>query len=105
MFTATSRYYGLPVVDVTLPDGREIRCARPRMIPDPGSLTVVKTHIVAPGDRLDRIAGAHYFLDPEQAWRLADAHRVLDPDLLTQTPGTVLAFTVPATLFAAGSGR
>lgn len=104
MFDTTSRYYGLPVADVTLPDGREIRCVRPRMIPDPGSLTVVGTHVVAPGDRLDRIAAAH-FGDPEQAWRLADAHRVLDPDLLTQTPGTVLPFTVPAALLAAGLGR
>jgi hypothetical protein len=101
MFAATSRYAGLPVVELTLSDGTVIRHVPPRLIPDPAGLTVVGTHVVAPGDRLDRIA-ADRFGDPEQAWRIADAHRVLDPDSLTAFPGTVLRFTVPGGLLAAG---
>lgn len=101
MFAATSRYAALPVVELSLPDGTVLRYARPRVIPDPALLTVVGTHVVVPGDRLDRIAAARYG-DPEQAWRIADAHRVLDPDLLTATPGTVLRFTVASGLLPAG---
>lgn len=101
MFAATSRYAALPVVELSLPDGTVVRYARPRMIPDPALLTLIGTHVVGPGDRLDRIAAGRYG-DPEQAWRIADAHRVLDPDLLTATPGTVLRITVAAGPLAAG---
>ena len=101
MFAATSRYASLPVVELSLPDGTVIRYARPRMIPDIASLTTIGTRVVAPGDRLDRIAAQQYG-DPEQAWRIADARRVLDPDLLTATPGTVLRITVAAGPLAAG---
>ena len=46
MFTASSRYYGLPVVETTMPDGTVVRSARGRIIPDPATLTVVGTEMV-----------------------------------------------------------
>ena len=97
MFAADSRYAGLPVAEVTQHDGSVVHYVRARLVPDPTGLSVVGTHTVATGDRLDRIAAARY-LRPGQAWRIADAHRTLDPDSLTATPGTVLLFTVPAGL-------
>jgi hypothetical protein len=97
MFAVTSRYHGLPVRELAQPDGTVVLYARPRLIPDPAAQTVVATHVVVPGDRLDRIAAAQYG-DPEQAWRIADAHRVLDAAVLTETPGRRLAFTVPSEL-------
>jgi len=102
MASVTSRYYDLPVREHVLLDGSVVRYTPVRVLPDPATLAVVGTRVVAPGDRLDRIA-AERLGDPEQAWRIADGHRVLDPDTLTATPGTVLRLTVPAGLMPPGA--
>lgn len=101
MFSSTSRYVGLPVREHVQADGTIVRYVPVRAIPDPDDQVVVATHVVVPGDRLDRIAAAR-FADPEQAWRIADAHRVLDPDQLTATAGTTLRFTIARGLLPAG---
>ena len=100
MFTATSRYYGLPVLTLTGPDGTQVQFVARRLLPDPGTLAQIASYVVRPGDRLDLIASAQLG-DPQQAWRIADAARVLDPDELTAAPGRVLRITLPAGIGAA----
>lgn len=96
MFTATSRYYGLPVLALTpAGGGPPIQYVARRLLPDPGTLAQIGTYVVGPADRLDLIANSQLG-DPQQAWRIADAARVLDPDVLTEVPGTVLRITLPA---------
>jgi hypothetical protein len=103
MFTSTSRYQSQPVVELVQPDGSAVHYARPRLIPQPDQLTVIATRVVAPADRLDRIAAEQYG-DPEQAWRIADAHRVLDQDVLTEVAGLALRFALPAGLVGVPGG-
>lgn len=103
MFTPGSRYYDLPVLLYTWPDGTQARYVARRLLPDPDTLSQVGSYTVRPGDRLDLIAAAE-FGDPQQAWRIADAARVLDPDELTQTPGTALRITLPQGIAAAVHG-
>jgi hypothetical protein len=103
MFTATSRYHDVRVVEHVTPDGTVVRYTVVRRIPDPATTVVVGHHVVEPGDRLDRIAAEHYG-DPEQSWRIADGHRILDPDVLTAEPGSVVRFTLPAGLLPPGTG-
>lgn len=103
MFSSTSRYHDLAVLEHVMPDGTVVRYTVARLLPDPAGSVVVGSHVVAPGDRLDRIA-AERFGDPEQAWRISDGHRVLDPDVLTAVPGSVVLFTLPAGLLPPGAG-
>jgi len=103
MFTASSRYYGLPVLTLTQPDGTQVLYVARRLLPDPDTLSQVGSYTVRPGDRLDLIA-ATQLGDPQQAWRIADAARVLDPDELTQTPGSMLRITLPQGITAAVNG-
>ena len=102
MFSATSRYHDLPVAEHVTSDGTVVRHTVARVVPDPDTTVFVGTHLVVPGDRLDRLAAEHHG-DAEQYWRIADGHRVLDPDLLTAEPGAVVSFTLPAGLFPPGS--
>jgi hypothetical protein len=114
MFTATSRYYGLPVLTLPGPGGPAsppVRYVARRLLPDPDTLSQVGTYVTRPEDRLDLVANAQLG-DPQQAWRIADAARVLDPDELTRAPGRVLRITLPAgitlptgTAAAAGAGN
>jgi hypothetical protein len=97
MFTATSRYQGIPTATFQFPDGRVVLYVRRRFLPDPASLTRISVHMITTGERLDLIA-AEELGDAEQAWRIADAHRVLDPAILTATPGRRLRITLPAGL-------
>jgi hypothetical protein len=103
VFAANSRYYGLPVLTLTQPDGTQVLYVARRLLPDPGTLSQIASYTVRPGDRLDLIAYAQ-FGDPQLGWRIADAARVLDPDELTRTPGTVLAITLPQGITAASGG-
>jgi hypothetical protein len=103
VFAANSRYYGLPVLTMTQPDGTQALYVARRLLPDPSTLSQIAGYTVRPGDRLDLIAYAQ-FGDPQLGWRIADAARVLDPDELTKTPGTVLAITLPPGITAAAGG-
>ncbi len=103
MFAANSRYYGLPVLTLTQPAGTQVLYVARRLLPDPATLSQIASYTVRPGDRLDLIA-YDQLGDPQLGWRIADAARVLDPDELTQTPGTVLAITLPQGITVAAGG-
>jgi hypothetical protein len=83
VFAKTSRYVDVPEAVFTDSRGREIVYKKLRLIPSPPTLLV---HVVARGERLDRIA-FRYFRDPEQFWRLGDANAALRPDELTAELG------------------
>jgi hypothetical protein len=90
----TSRYYGLPTAQRTLPDGRTVVYLTRRFLPPGDSAVVVFEYPVTPADRLDLLA-ATYFADAEQFWRIADANDAMNPaDLIPPPPDpTVLPGT------------
>jgi hypothetical protein len=92
-FGVNSRYYGVPLGTLTLPDGTTIAYVRRRFIPPPESYVLLSQHIVQDGERLDNLA-AQTLGDPEAAWRLCDANNVLNPAELEQ-PGRVVHITLP----------
>ncbi len=97
MFETTSRYYSLPVAEVTLTsaDGsaRTVRFVRRRLLPRLDDQTVVSEHRVAPGERLDVLA-ARFVADPTRFWLLCDANPVLRPGEL-ETPGRTVVVAMP----------
>jgi len=79
MFSATSRYQGIPTAVLELPDGRSVIYVRRRFLPQPEELAQIGEHEVRQGERLDHIAH-EAFGDAEQFWLIADANRAMDPD-------------------------
>lgn len=90
MFIRGSRYEFVPDALHVDSRGREIPYKRLRILLSP---PVQQAHVVAQGDRLDRIAFQHYG-DPEQFWRIADANVVLEPDSLTSEIGRRLGISI-----------
>lgn len=99
MFSQTSRYAGLPTATSTstAPDGttRTVTYVRRRLLPRPGDHTLVTTHTVAAGERLDHLA-SRYLGDPAQFWRICDATDVLRPDEL-EVVGRRIPIAMPPT--------
>jgi hypothetical protein len=95
LFAATSRYYGLPVETLDLPDGTTIPYVTRRFVPAPECFQTLQYHVVQAGERLDNIA-ATYLGDPTLFWRLCDSNRAMRPEALTDTPGRTLRITLPA---------
>lgn len=93
-FSATSRYYGLEVVEYQRADGTTVAYIRRRFVPRPERFSVLTEHVVAAGDRIDNLA-ARYLGDAEQYWRICDANRAMRPDDLTATAGQRLLITLP----------
>lgn len=94
-FSPTSRYHGIDVATLTLPDGRTIAYVRRRFVPQPGRFALLREHVVRAGERLDHIA-ANYLGDPEQFWRIADANGAIAPETLTDEAGSIVRITLPA---------
>ena len=58
-FAPSSRYYGLPTAQFTVPDGRTVVFVTRRFLPPTENFAVLQTHIVVAGDRLDNLAFLH----------------------------------------------
>jgi hypothetical protein len=101
LFGATSRYYGLPVENLVLPNGTTIVYVTRRFVPAPERFQTLQYHTVTQGERLDNIA-ATYLGDPDLFWRLCDANRAMRPQDLTDTPGLTLRITLPAGITGSG---
>lgn len=99
MFSATSRYQGIPTATYQGPDGRTVVYVLRRFLPQPEDLSPIGAHVVTPGqrNRLDLVA-AEELGDPELSWQIADANRAMDPDELTTQPGRRLRITLPTGL-------
>lgn len=78
-YDASSRYYALPVLTFTAPDGTVIRYIKRRIIPDAALYPTLTLHRVQQGDRIDLLA-ARYLGDPLLYWRIADANLAVRPD-------------------------
>ncbi|MFP5246424.1 MAG: LysM domain-containing protein [Thermoanaerobaculia bacterium] len=94
-FGPTSRYHGIEIAELSLPDGGTARYVRRRFIPQPSQYETLTEHTVTAGDRIDNIT-SHYLGDPEQYWRVCDANAALRPDDLTDTVGERIRITLPA---------
>lgn len=95
MFDPDSRYAGLPVavLSVPQPDGteRQVRYVRRRFVPPVPASAEARPleHVVRVGDRLDNVA-ARYLGNPTQYHRLCDANLALAPAELTEELGRVI---------------
>ena len=97
MFDETSRYHGLDITSIEIPDSdgivRQVRYVQRRFIPPTDDTLTVLEHIFSAGDRLDNIA-ARYLGDSLLFWQICDANNILRPDELEQ-PGTSVKITLP----------
>ena len=94
MFSATSRYFGLPTSTFTRPDGTAIVYVQRRFVPQPSSLADLGGYLVRPADRIDLIA-FRTLGDPELFWRIGDANGAMQPEQLAAQPGRKLRVTLP----------
>lgn len=93
-FPPTSRYAGIELATLALADGEQRVYLRRRFLPPSSRFALLHTHLVAAGERLDRVA-AQELGDPQAFWRLADANDAMRPDELTETVGRRLRVTLP----------
>lgn len=98
MFDHTSRYHGLDIATLELPDGRTVSYARRRFLPQGGTLPLLAEVAVAQGERIDLVA--HRTLgDPQAYWRICDANDAMDPHALAvdtaARPGRLLRVPLP----------
>lgn len=103
-FAPDSRYHGLPLAQMQLPDGREVVYVTRRMLPPPENFARLATVTVVAGDRLDNLAAQHLGA-AEQNWRISDANGAMLPEALVAEVGRRLAITLPEGVPApAGNG-
>jgi hypothetical protein len=78
VFAPNSRYYDLPVLIYTGPDGRAIPYVSRRFAPQGADLPLLMEVTTTQDDRLDLIA-TRTLGDPEQSWRICDANDAMNP--------------------------
>jgi hypothetical protein len=93
-FASTSRYSGLPILILAMPDGNDIPYVARRMLPPAAGFALLQTYSVTQGERIDNIA-ARFLGDPEQFWRLCDGNGAMRPEDLTARVGRELRITLP----------
>ncbi|HJP92680.1 MAG TPA: hypothetical protein VJ875_12045 [Pyrinomonadaceae bacterium] len=93
-YPITSRYYGIEMAELTLPNGKTVVYLRRRFVPPPDRFQLLQLHTVTEGERLDNIT-AKYLGDPEQFWRVCDANNAMRPQELTETIGRQIRITLP----------
>jgi hypothetical protein len=95
----SSRYYGAPVEQFTLPDGTPVMYLARRIVPQASTYATTQTYVIADGDRPDNLA-ARFLGDPILSWMICDANTTADPDELTARAGRTivipLASEIPA---------
>lgn len=94
MFTHTSRYYGLPTLSIRLPDGRTVKYAARRIVPQPATLATLATVAVTERYRLDRIAAATLGA-PDLFWQVCDANGEANPFELSGQVGAKVRVPSP----------
>lgn len=82
----SSRYYGAPTQQLTLPDGRVVMYLARRIIPQAATYPATQSYVIVQGDRLDNLAN-RFLGDPQLYWMICDANSAVDPDELTAEPG------------------
>ena len=92
-FPANSRYAGIAVRTITLPEGEVSYLAR-RFVPPPDAHSSYGEHRTTDYDRVDLIAATH-FGDPLLAWRLQDANGAMQPRELIRDVGRLLVVPLP----------
>jgi hypothetical protein len=80
MFDPTSRYYGLPTLEMTDHRGRTVQIVT---VPDAPRQQIRGEHLRRQGQRLDHLA-AFYLQDPHGYWRIAEVADVMHPEALTE---------------------
>ena len=100
-FPPDSRYHGLPLRRMTLPDGREVANVGRRFLPPLDAYEPIAVHEVPDRDRLDLLA-AQYFADPEQGWRIPEANGVRDPRTVLSQAGSRIAIAAASTIQGGG---
>jgi len=93
-FPPTSRYAGIDLATLELPDGTQRVYLRRRFVPPSSHFALLRLHIVTDGERVDRLS-AQELGDPTAFWRIADANDVMRPDELTETVGDSVRITLP----------
>lgn len=93
-FPPNSRYNGVPVLTNSTPTGRTLPYLARRFVPPIERFTILTTHVVVQGDRLDNLA-ARFLGDPEQYWKVCDANGAVRPDELIETRGRRLRVALP----------
>jgi hypothetical protein len=95
MFPRTSRYFDIPIAELTEPGDHVIPYLRRRFPPPTSGTVIFAEHQVEQGDRLDNIT-ARYLGDPEQFWRICHANQTMRPDELTEETGRWIQIPMPA---------
>jgi len=99
-FPPTSRYAGVELATLVLANGEQHVYLRRRFVPQSSRFALLRLHLVAAGERLDRISAAELG-DPEAFWRLCDANDAMRPDALIEVVGRRLRVTLPEGIPAA----
>jgi hypothetical protein len=94
-FGPESRYYGLPVLMMTSPNGDHVSYVARRFIPPPSSFGVLQRYRAQQGDRIDVVAAA-LLGNPLSYWQICDANGAADPDDVTAVPGVFVVVPLPA---------
>jgi hypothetical protein len=96
MFDEKSRYAGLPVARLDLPDGRSVAYVTRRLPPPPERYVAAGAVTITDSDRLDHIAWRHLGL-PTAFWQIADANEAMHPDELSGPAGRRCVIPLPLT--------
>jgi hypothetical protein len=98
MFDHTSRYYGLAIATIDLPDGRTASFVRRRFLPQGDAMPLLAEVGVAQGERIDLLS-YRTLGDPLAYWRICDANNAMDPQQLiedaTGDPARLLRVPLP----------
>ncbi len=97
-FSPTSRYFGIEMGVLEIPNQDPVAFIRRRFISQPERFQLLQEHTVSQGERPDNIA-AQYLGDPEQFWRICDANAEMHPNELTETIGRRIRITLPEGIF------